>query len=61
MQTEQERMWDLLKGTPQRMAAEYKEYYSRNPPRPLRPWWQKLLIVGVPVIAIIALITMLLL
>lgn len=61
MQTEQERMWELLKGTPQRMAAEYKEYYSRNPPRPLRPWWQKLVIAAVPLTVAIALITLLLL
>lgn len=57
MQNEQQRMWDLLRGTPQRMAAEYKEYYSRNPPRQRRPLWQQIAIVAaVPIIVILAVI-----
>lgn len=49
MQTEQERI-----------TAEYEDYYSRNPPRPRRPWWQLLLIAAVPLTVAIALITLLL-
>jgi hypothetical protein len=45
--------WRLLTGEQQRYEQEYLEYWSRNPPPQLRPVWQKVLIVLVPV-AIVA-------
>lgn len=41
--------WRLLTGEQQRYEQEYLEYWSRNPPRQLRPVWQKVLIVLVPI------------
>jgi len=54
---EKQRMWNLLTGKQQRFWQEYEVYYRRNPPRELRPLWQKVLIVSVPVVILTALIT----
>ena len=44
--------WRLLTGEQQRYEQEYQEYWIRNPPPQLRPVWQQVLIVLVPVVTV---------
>jgi len=53
---QKQKMWRLLTGEQQRQEQEYEEYYRRNPPPQLRPVWQQALIVGVPVVMLIAIV-----
>jgi hypothetical protein len=50
---DKQQVWSILSSKPHPLQAEYDDYFSRNPPRQLRPVWQQVAIVLVPV-AIVA-------
>lgn len=52
-QHEKQKMWGILARKGWRPNADdFEQYYQRNPPRELRPVWQKIVILSVPVMVL---------